>query len=81
MLIEIFQIFIGQSIAFMGLPWWLRWQRICVQCVRPGFNLWAGKIPWRIAWQPTPVFLPGESPWTEEPDGLQSMELRGVRHD
>ena len=20
-----------------------------------------GKIPWRMAWQPTPVFLPGES--------------------
>ena len=24
--------------------------------------------------QPTPVFLPGESPWTEGPDGLQSIE-------
>ena len=24
-------------------------------------------------WQPTPVFLPGESPWTEEPGGLQSV--------
>jgi len=24
------------------------------------------KGPWRRAWQPTPVFLPGESPWTEE---------------
>ena len=22
---------------------------------------WVGKIPWRRAWQPTPVFLPGES--------------------
>ena len=29
-----------------------------------------GKIPWRRTWQPTPVFLPGESPWTEEPGGL-----------
>ena len=28
--------------------------------------------PWRRAWQCTPVFLPGESPWTEEPGGLQS---------
>ena len=27
------------------------------------------KVPWRRAWQPIPVFLPGESPWTEEPDG------------
>ena len=26
------------------------------------FNPWVGKIPWRRAWQPTPVFLPGESP-------------------
>ena len=26
-----------------------------------GFNPWVGKIPWRRAWQPTPVFLPGES--------------------
>ena len=25
-----------------------------------GFDPWAGKIPWRRAWQPTPVFLPGE---------------------
>ena len=42
------------------LPWWLRWQRICLQCGRPGFDLWAGKIPWRREWLPTPVFLPGE---------------------
>ena len=26
-----------------------------------GFNPWVGKIPWRRAWQPTPVFLHGES--------------------
>ena len=26
-----------------------------------GFNLWVGKSPWRRKWQPTPVFLPGES--------------------
>ena len=33
------------------------------------------------SWQATPVFLPGESPWTEEPGGLQSMgSQRGV-HD
>jgi len=35
----------------------------------PGFDLWVEKIPWRRAWQPTPLFLPGESPWTEEPGG------------
>ena len=26
----------------------------------PGLNPWVGKIPWRRAWQPTSVFLPGE---------------------
>ena len=25
------------------------------------FNLWVRKIPWRRKWQPTPVFLSGES--------------------
>ena len=25
------------------------------------FGHWVGKIPWRRAWQPTAVFLPGES--------------------
>ena len=25
------------------------------------FNPWVGKIPWRRTWQPTPVFLPGDS--------------------
>ena len=28
-----------------------------------GSNPWVGKMPWRRAWQPTPVFLPGASPW------------------
>ena len=33
------------------------------------------------AWQLTPVFLPGESPWTEVPGKLQSMGLQRIRHD
>ena len=28
---------------------------------RPGFGPWVGKTPWKRKWQPTPVFLPGES--------------------
>jgi len=40
-----------------------------------------GRFPWTRVWQPTPVFLPGESPWTEEPGRLQSMGLQGVGHD
>ena len=27
---------------------------------RHGFNPWVRKIPWRRAWQPTPILLPGE---------------------
>ena len=60
----------------LGLPWWLRWLRICLQCRRPGFDPWMGKIPWRKEWQPTPVFLPlelhgqkrlvGYSPWGQK---------------
>ena len=37
------------------------WYRICLPCRRFGFDPWVGKIPWRRKWQPTPVFLPGES--------------------
>ena len=46
-----------------------------------GLILGLGKIPWRNVWQPTPVFLPGESPWTEEPGGLQSMGLQRVGYN
>ena len=46
-----------------------------------GLITWVGKIPWKRVWQHTPVFLPGESPWTEEPDGLQSMRSQRVGHD
>ena len=31
--------------------------------------------------QPTPVFLPGESPWTEELGGLQAVGLQRVGYD
>ena len=34
--------------------------RTSCQCNRCRFDPWVGKIPWRRAWQPTPVFLPGE---------------------
>ena len=45
----------------------------CTRCKRHGFSLWVGKILWRRAWQPTPVFLFGEIPWTEKPGGLSSI--------
>ena len=53
----------------------------CRRRERCSFDLWVRKIPWRRAWQPNPVFLPGEPLWTEEPGGLQSMGLQRIRHD
>ena len=33
----------------------------CRRCRRCGFDPWVRKISWRRKWQPTLVFLPGES--------------------
>ena len=63
------------------------WTSLVAQMVKNQFAMqetwvrplgWEG--PWRMAWQPTPVFLSGESPWTGEPGGLQSMGSQRVRH-
>ena len=45
-----------------------------------GFDPRVRKISWRRKWKPTPVFFPGESPWTEEPGGLQSKGSQRVRY-
>ena len=68
----------------IGYPLQNSWASLVVQIVKnpPAmWETWVGKLPWRRAWQHTPVFLPGESPWTEEPGGLQSMGSQRVRHD
>ena len=46
-------------------------------------NVWDMQYNWRRKWQPTPVFLPGKSPWAEEPGRLQSTgrkELDTAEH-
>ena len=53
----------------------------CRRHKRCGFNPWVRKIPWRRAGQPTPIFLPKESPETDEPDKLQSIGSEKVRRD
>ena len=58
----------GMIIAISELPWWLRWK-----------NLPAMHETW--VWIPWVFSMPGESPWTEEPDGLQSMGSERVIHD
>ena len=66
-------------VSWIGFPGGTHGKEPACQCrrwKRHRFNLWVGKIPWRRTWQPTPVFLPGESPGTEEPGGLQSTGLQ-----
>ena len=45
----------------MGFPGGASVLRICLQCRRPGFDPWVGKIPRRREKQHIPLFLPGES--------------------
>ena len=45
-----------------------------LQCRRPGFNPWIGKIPWRREQCHTPVFLPGEFHGLYSPWGSQRVE-------
>ena len=56
-----------------------QWERICLQCRRCRIDLWVGKIPWRRKWQPTPVFLSGESHGQKSLMGY--MGLQRVGHD
>ena len=47
----------------MGFPGGTSGKEPACQCRRHNrcrLNPWVGNIPWRRAWQPTPVFLPGE---------------------
>ena len=71
------------NVCFPGLPGGSEVKAsacVCLQCGRPEFDSWVGKIPWKrmethsstLAWR---------IPWTEEPGGLQSPGLQRVRHD
>ena len=51
----------------LGFPGGSDGKRICLQCRRPGIDLWVGMISWRRTLQPTPVFLP------ETPHGQRSL--------
>ena len=47
--------------------------RICLQCRRPGFNLWDRKIPWSRKWQDHSSILAWRIPWIEESVGLYTV--------
>ena len=56
-------------------------KKIRLQCGRPGFDPWVGKIPWSREWLPTPVFWSGEfhglySPWChKQSDTTEQLSL------
>ena len=47
-------------LAYMGLPRWQWGKESICRCRRHRFDSWVRRIPWRRAWQPTLVFLPGK---------------------
>ena len=52
----------------------MHWKWFFKTCILPA------NLPWGRAWQPTPVFLPGEPTWTGEPGGPQSKGSQRVWH-
>ena len=65
-----------------GVLQFMGWQRVRHDWATDliWFDSWVGKIPWRRKWQPTPIFLPGEShgqrsladysPWHRKESGM-----------
>ena len=66
---------------YSGLPWWLNGKESTCQCKRHGFDTWVGKIPWTRNWQPTPVFLPGESHGRRSSVGCSPWGHKRVRYN
>ena len=53
----------------------------CKRLKRCGFDPWVRKIPWKRAWQTTPVFLPEESHGQRSLVGYTVHGSQRVRHD
>ena len=71
----------------IGYPLWYSWASLVAQMVKNSSTMWetwVRSLGWEDPleeWQPTPVFLLGESQWIEEPGGLQSMGSQRVEHN
>ena len=69
------------TLGWTGFPGGASGKEPTCQCRRRNrhkFNPWVRKIPWKRKWQPTPVFLPGESHEQTKPGRLQSIGLQRV---
>ena len=72
----------------VGYPLQYYWASLVAQKVKnlpATWEIWVRSLVWEDpleeGMQPTSVFLPRESPWTEEPGRLQSMGLQRVGPD
>jgi len=69
-----------QSPLSVGFPGGTSGKETACQCRRHrrhGFDPWVEKIPWRRAWQPTPVFLPRESHGQSSLEGYSPLGHKG----
>ena len=68
------------SALIWGFPGSVSGKEPACQCKRHkrcGFEPWIRKIPWRRAWQPTPVFLLGELPGQRSLVGYSPWRHKG----
>ena len=66
----------------LGIPQWYTHKESACQCRRVGSIPWVGKIPWRMKWQHTPVFLPGKSHGLRSLAGyIESMRSQRAGYD
>ena len=67
--------------SILGIPQWLSWQRDHLQCGRPGFDPWVGKILWRRERLTRSSILAWRLPWTvqsmghKESDTMEQLSL------
>ena len=54
---------------------------VACQYRRPRFNPCVRKIPWRMKWQPTPVFLPGKSHGQQRLASYSPWGNKRIGHD
>ena len=77
------------TFANVGLPTWFSGKESACQCRSCGFDPWVRKIPWRRAWQPTPVFwrIPGQrslvgcSPWGHKESDTAEVTEHALTQD
>ena len=72
---QCFPVLLTPNRAFGGFPGGTRAKESACQCRRHErlrFNPCVRKIPWRRAWQPTPVCSPGETQGKRSPVGYSS---------